>query len=303
MSKFGALVYGIYPRSENFRKNINLWERSRLSRKELEGRLGDEKKKIGELLSFPGMAFTDPLSNWHDILRPPAISLTGVTLGELRRYKETNTFYRQPVIEDYPSLSVTPQIDEEKDFPYFPLYHESSGARSVSFLPGPYSFMNMSSVNDSLDSHRLLTALSKCFAELLEQYRAGSTVIFDTIPYRNTDLKHLSEITERFETTLVTSGSLKGAKIDAIKDSVAGISGRNGLDSLSSFGGNVYLQYIDSQNTRLEDVEDILRQLDRDRRNLKVNITGITHTEYLDFLPRSIADRKISIMKEVTEHD
>lgn len=300
MTEYSALVYGIYPRSEGLRKNINLWERSKLSLDELRTKLADEKSRIYDFLGTKGLHFTDPLSNWHDILRPVALSMKGVSLGELRRYKETNTFYRQPVIDEYPSYS---DLEPEDGFPYFPPFHDLGRNGAYAFLPGPYSFMHMSSLNDTLSTVKLLESLSVSFGDFLDAYGAKKVVIYEPLQYINADLGHLSHITERFETVLVASGSIKGTSPGNLLQSLNGISVRGGLETISDFTGDVYLQHMDSQNTRLEDSENLLRILDREKRNLKLNIKGITHTEYLDFLPRSIADRKIDVLKEVVSSE
>ncbi len=299
MTEYKALVYGIYPRSEVLRKNINLWERSRLPREELVARIEEEKARINGMLNSKGIVFTDPLSNWHDILRPLALSMEGISLGELRRYKETNTFYRQPVIENYPKYSAP---DEDGGFPYFPPYSDTQGSSSA-FVPGPYSFLHMSSISGELEGGKLLSALAESFSEFLNAYGFRKVVIYDPVQYFNAGLDHLSPFTEKFETILVTSGSLNGTDMGSVADKLAGISARGGLESLRGYSGEIYLQHVDSQNTRLENPDDLVRLLDREKRNTKLNIAGITHSEYLDFLPRSIADRKVEVMKEVVAHE
>lgn len=300
MSEYKSLVYGIYPRSEGLRKNINLWERSKLSREDLIKKVQDEKRKISELMNSAGLLYTDPLSNWHDVLRPLALSLKGVRLGELRRYKETNTFYRQPVIDDYPEFR---EPETEKGFPFFPAYEESVENAAYAFIPGPYSFLQMSSVSETLDRKKILKALSDSFITFLDHNKAGKVVIFDPVEYDSVDLGHLSGISENYEAILVASGSLRSASLGNCSGSLAGISAGGGLETIVDFTGDVYVQKVNSQNTRIEDPQELLRDLDREKRNLKINVSGITHTEYLDFLPRSIADRKVKLLGEVAGND
>lgn len=300
MTGYRSLVYGIYPRSEGLRKNINLWERSKLSRDELKQKVQDEKKKISVLMDSPGMLYTDPLSNWHDILRPLAMSLGSVRLGELRRYKETNTFYRQPVIDDYPKYA---EPEDQDGFPYFPAFADSLQGSPYAFLPGPHSFLQMSSSSDSLDRKKILQALSDSFRTFLEVRHAEKVVIFDPVEYGTADLGYLSGIAEEFSTILVASGTLNSSNLGSISKRLSGISAGGGLEALRDFPGDVYLQEVNSQNTRLENAQELLTLLDRKKRNLKINVAGVTHTEYFDFLPRSIADRKVELLREVASHD
>ncbi len=302
MAKYSALLYGIYPRTETLRKNINLWERKKVARDDLVKRLAEEKTRIIGMLKERNLLFTDPLSNWHDILRPLALSLEGVSLGELRRYRETNTFYRQPVIEDYPSYSEHGRGDGE-EFPYFPVYDQSVGNGTLAFVPGPHSFLSMSHSDPSLDRRKVIASLSRAFSDFLSENGARRVLIYDPVHYNGTDMSHLLPITEKFESILVTSGSIRGVDMTPLSRSLGGLSAANGYESFSGFGGEIYMQHINSQNTKLEDARDIVQRLDRDGRNLKMNVAGVTHTEYMDFLPRSIADRKAEIMGEVVSYE
>ena len=297
--KYKGLVFGIYPRSETLRKSLNLWERGKLPLDELKQRITEEKDEILKFLEGLHLSHTDPLVNWHDILRPLALSLTNVRLGELHRYRETNTFYRQPVITG--DVLYSNDADARNDgFPYFPAFQTASSADMIGFIPGPHSFLSMSRVETGVERGKLLRELTVAASKFIEAYGLDEVVIYDPIPFGGADLSYLSDLVERFRVTLISAGDVTASSLRGIGKDLHALSARSIL--AGAFDGPVYLQVVDSQNTRLEDPHEISAALDLEAENNGWSDVGITHTEYLDFLPRRIADEKVRLMGEVLAH-
>ncbi len=109
MVRMEGFVHGIYPKSEKLRVRIGRWERGSLSAGELNDLIADETAIYEDL--FDGQALhTDPLFNWYDIFRPIVLMSSGMDLGPLTRFEETNTFYRIPQLHGLPSLRIPPDV-------------------------------------------------------------------------------------------------------------------------------------------------------------------------------------------------
>ena len=72
------------------------------------------------------------LTRWEDLLRPLLREGSGATVGQLTRYFETNTFFRQPLVEG--ALSPPPSAT------WFEAFAIPKGTPRVLTLPSPYDF-------------------------------------------------------------------------------------------------------------------------------------------------------------------
>jgi methionine synthase II (cobalamin-independent) len=72
------------------------------------------------------------LTRWEDLLRPLLREGSGATVGQLTRYFETNTFFRQPLVEGAlsPAASAT----------WFEAFAIPKGTPWILTLPSPYDF-------------------------------------------------------------------------------------------------------------------------------------------------------------------
>ena len=284
-----ALLYGIYPRSDDLRKEINRWERFG-QKEDLKKAFRSETLSLESTFDSYALTYTDPLFNWNDILRPVALSMEHVKLGELRRYMETNTFYRQPVIDHYPSFS-----EVEKDpYPYFPLYY---GESSLAFLPSISTFLSMSSVNKNLDRKKLFGSIFDVYTDILSKYGKSSVLLFGVDPVDQDEIQYVEMLSDTCSVTVISPRKVNKTPFLKITDKIEGVASVDSLDILPNSRCPVYIEVIDSKNTRVEDpeyVRDIVSKAESSG-----NLAGITASDYLDFLPRVIADRKAKVMSEV----
>ena len=146
MTNVKTFISGCYPRSEALVQATRDHDRKRIDDAELNRvRKADREALINAQLQNNFDYYSDGLLDWQDDFRPVVSAAGGVRTGALKRYFNTNTFYRQPVFEmpsrvDTFDLQSYFHTDASKDIPY------------KSSLPGPASFQAMSvGSNNSLD--------------------------------------------------------------------------------------------------------------------------------------------------------
>jgi Methionine synthase II (cobalamin-independent) len=171
MSKVETMLYGIYPRDEQLRIAISKWERGATTTSELSGIINKEKHNLLSVFRQSGLDhYTDPLVNWHDILRMISYTISSKQLEKLGRYRETNTFYKQPEIDDYPVYHDLSEQDSDPD-KFLPgeIYSNDNSDSYLHFLPGPESFLNMSIVKKELKREKILESLITVYKEIMKK--------------------------------------------------------------------------------------------------------------------------------------
>ena len=293
MSKVRALVYGLYPRSEKLRTSISKWERGAIATGDLESAITGERVEVSALFSRAGVwKYTDPLSNWNDILRMTCAMLTGVSLGRLTRYKETNTFYKQPELRSYPEFNPEPpRADHDTYLPGE--FYRPAGPGYIHFLPGIDSFVNMSSVSGDLDKDKLKVSLLSAYEEMISHYNIHSLLLFEPYP----DEIATSDYNELFSSVgayyVVENFSDGFFRLIRNEPNAIISSSPGDIGAIMSHAAIPGVALFNSQNTKIEESKAI-----RDKALELAEKAGadnfiVTHTEYLDFLPRIIADRKV----------
>jgi 5-methyltetrahydropteroyltriglutamate--homocysteine methyltransferase len=292
--KVEKLVYGIYPKTNELRLHIGRWEKGRIPDASLNTEIESEKRLFYGTLNENSIEHTDPLFNWYDILRPICLITDGIDLGSLSRFKETNSFYRMPVINYVGGITIDPaDFFPLNENPPLPLYLPD-GNHFSAFLPSPLSFYKMSRTTLSYDKFQ--EGLEKLYMEMLGQLKLSKVVIYDPIPYREEDVLDLSALS-KFQIRLVTTGKLypgniKGKVYSIISDYT---SENFEISRLNSAVPGVKL--IDGYSTKMENVADINKVID----SLDTDRLIVSHSEYFDFLPRIIADRKIDLISRIGE--
>lgn len=288
-----ALVYGIYPRSDFLRREINRWERFQ-NVKDLRKILTDETVELESTFESYGLIYTDPLFNWNDILRPLALSMDHVNLGELRRYRETNTFYRQPVIQNYPEFIKGEKSDK---FPYFPIYF---GKKSIAFLPSIETFIDMSLVDRSLNREKLFRSILSVYEDVLNEYSKEEILLFSANPSDPLEISYIERLADQHRVTVKSFKNLNNTPLLKITEKLDAVAAPDYYIVAGKSRCPVYIEIIDARNTRVEQPDGLLKEIRQ--MGAADNMAGITTNDYLDFLPRSIADRKIKTMAEVLNH-
>jgi 5-methyltetrahydropteroyltriglutamate--homocysteine methyltransferase len=144
----GAYIGGLFPRSERF------IDASRRRPDQLPQLVRDEKRRAIRLQRELKFAYlSDPLTDWHDLLRP-FTTVPGVEAGPLVRFFENNTFYRRPI--------VTGSLDGEAEVVAKHLALDLLPRRQAwkVDLPEPYTFVQLSANQYYRDSAELLVAVA-----------------------------------------------------------------------------------------------------------------------------------------------
>ena len=280
-----SLLYGIYPRSENLRKAYGKWEKGQLASDEISNKIQEESSLYFDLVKEAGINyFTDPLFNWYDLLRPIALSIEGIKLGPLSRYKETNTFYREPEIERVGKLRALNGLREVEENPPFPIYHDNGSESYLHFLPGINSFVKMSKVSGSQEEAR--ERLRNIYIEIVKFFRIKRLLVFE--PFESNNYEIYNELNSVASTYLVVTGKFN-SNGSAKFFSIIG----DDPYSYSKYCEVPGVKVVDAQTTRINDgvlekVKPYANEFDR---------LIVANTESFDFLPRTIADKKIFSFK------
>ncbi|MEM0140665.1 MAG: hypothetical protein QXN66_01325 [Thermoplasmatales archaeon] len=278
-----TLLFGIYPRSERLRKEYGKWERGESNSKETASIISDEKGKFYELARSAGLDyFTDPLFNWYDILRPVALSIEGIKLGPLRRYKETNTFYREPRIKYVGNVSYMGEFLEVEDNPPFPAFHEVPGESYLYFLPGLHSFLKMSRLE--CPYQECLSGLEKMYANLIEDFSMKRLLIYEPLEIQSLEIySRIASMTRLFIAIQGFRGDSGSAKIGAhaiISNDpykFADLCDVPGVMGIDVFSTKIGAGAIEMAKGLANDFSSLI----------------VSNNESFDFLPRIIADKKV----------
>lgn len=286
-----TLVYGIYPRSARLRRSYNRWERGLINIEELSDIIREEKEIYYNHMEESGIhQYTDPLFNWYDILRPVILSMKNVRLGPLTRYLETNTFYRMPEFEGIPEIVKNiGEFQELEENPPLPLYQLDR--RSSIFLPSPYTVIKMSSFTDSINQKDILNALIREYIKIAKAYERKEIVLFDSFPYNDNNISYLDPLLENNDVTLVTAGNPGEKNFKGLKNKFATVVLGKEDKNILKFSRNLGAKAVDSHRTKIEGISS------KDYEWAGV----LTHGDYMDFLPREIADIKVGVLGKAGE--
>ena len=302
MVEIRSIEYGLYPRSEHVRLSISKWERNALDHKSLGKLMDAEKKEILKLFNKSGINFyTDPLINWQDILRMVASLSLDTPFEKISRYRETNTFYRQPLIESYPRLG---EIKEDESTPdsHLPgsMYVSDNSDHYMYFLPGIESFVNMSFLSPELNRERVMDSFLEIYLDLIKKHGMKRILLFEPYP----DSHFYEGNWDIFGTAQVfyvryglTEGSFSERKDSGPFSLIA--SNEKEFDVAARHSEVPGIALMNSQNTYLENPEKLRKSATKMSSSLKLDGIFVTHTEYFDFLPHVIANKKVEILGKV----
>ncbi len=269
------------------RKAYGKWERGLLNSHEIREKVDEEYENFYNLTKEASLDyFTDPLFNWYDLLRPIALSIEGVKLGPLARYKETNTFYRMPVIEHIGKLGDVEKFREVAENPPFPIFHKTQSSSYIYFLPGINSFVGMSKA--SREGEGIIEKLDDRYREIVGRLKIPRLLIYEPLP--GSDISIYDGLNEMTELYVVITGRPYLRK--EVGRKLHSIIGEDPYD-LSRLCDVPGIKVVDAMNTKIQtDIIEKVRKYSDDFDRLI-----ISNTESFDFLPRAVADKKVFSFK------
>ena len=304
MLKIKSIEYGLYPRSEHIRLSISKWERNALDHKSLGKLMDSEKKELLKMFNRAGVNYyTDPLINWQYILRMVASMSLDTPFEKISRYRETNTFYRQPLIESYPRLH---EISDEDSTPdsHLPgsMYISDNSENYTYFLPGIESFVNMSYVSPELKTERIQDSLLEIYLDLIKKHRMKRILLFEPYPDKSMydGYSHIFDSAQVFCVRYGLTDSSFGKGNNARPFSLIA-SNEKEFRVAASHCEVPGIALMNSQNTYLEKPDKLRKDVAEVSSSLKLDQVFVTHTEYLDFLPHVIAAKKVEVLGKVGE--
>lgn len=291
MKRIETLVFGIYPKSEKLRIRIGRWERHLISTYDLENEIRQETEQVESQWAESGLThWAAPLFNWYDIFRPFSTMVSGIRLGPLTRYLETNTFYRIPVLDGPIALKTDPGMfaEGEEGLP-LPLYQSRS---EWAFLPGLMTFQSMSEISGAVNEEfieRMLTV----YRQIIEKTGKKKLFLFEVSDPGKFDYSLYRQIMKPSDTVLFFSKSPGKDNLSSISERFYSLIDASGSSSdlVADHSMLKGIALLDAHSTRVESRDLILEKVENTGEE-----TLLTSNDYLDFLPRVIADRKVSVL-------
>ena len=314
MTSFHPLLVGIHPRSERLIKTFRAYSRKKIGFDELSKVLERESWEIIKLqLDLNYRYVIDGMLRWHDLLRPFAEKLDGVEVDGLSRWFDNNLLYKKPVIVG--EVKRTDEILREYIYP-----SEIPDRRFKLVLPDPFTFTSLS----ELGKRRFDDVLFEVSKAMNEEIREMEV----EIGLGQVQLSAPSLVWRKLD-----EDSLELAK-DAIDECLKGVSAEKMIhlpfgDALNSFpqildarvdvigfdmtstklkelreyriDGGVGLGFVDGRNSLIEDVEFVRRRVEDYLEANEPETIYITPSCDLEYLPRSVADEKVRLLKKIVD--
>lgn len=295
----------------NIRRSIAQLDEGRITAEEL-AKVKDEATRdaIGEQIKAGVELVTDGQLRWDDGQTYIASKLDGFSITGLIRYFDTNTYYRQPVVEGKVSWKAPVLV---RDYLFA---REASERRVKVVLTGPYTLAALSQDNHYRDRKALVNDLA---AALNQETKALAQAGADFIQFDEPSiLKAPADfpIVKEAMATLTNGVNAKlalytyfGEAGELAKDifslpfQVFGLDfvmGPNNYNVLKSFPADKELAMgiLDARNTKLESVDEIVEAVKKAKEHISLDRLYLNPSCGLEFLPRRNAYDKLVRLAE-----
>ena len=249
---------------------------------------------------------TDGHGRWDDILTPFARQIRGFEIGGLLRWFDNNVYYRKPICTGPLEWGGPSSVDTFK-------FAQSVATKPVkAVIPGPVTFAHLSIDEHYADHENFVLAIARVIAqEAFELEAAGATHIQIDEPAllnapedlelaKNAIYIITSELKSATTTLATYFGDAKrlGPEIYDIKVDTVGldlISGPENMQLIRELPSERRLQagIVDARNTRLEDTDELVRQIEELCSIVGEKCLTIAPSSGLEFLPREKARAKL----------
>lgn len=312
MTKVYGILVGPYPRSEYLIKSFREYFRGKLEDNELKKRVLEEAKSIVELQSEAGFRYIiDGMLEWHDLLRPIARNLLGVEIDGLSRWFDNNAFYKKPII--------TGEIYKKDSILSGYIYPElMDPGKWKLILPDPYTFVSLSDNKSNLKQDEILfqyaEALNQEILKLQAKYEIGQVQLSaPSLVWHKLDKDILESVKDAIGEMLkgviaekmihLYFGSGLNA-LPAVLDYEVDVIGFDltytNLNSLTDYDiGRIALGIVDGRNSLIEDLEILVRKIDKYLDKREPETVYITPSCELEFLPKDIANEKVKLISRI----
>lgn len=290
----------------NLRRAIGQFDEGRISRDELE-RVKDEATKdaIADQIKAGIDLVTDGCIRWDDWQTFIASGIDGFSINGLIRYFDTNTYYRQPIVEGDLTWKGPVGVRAYKHA------KEVSERPVKAVLPGPYTLASLSKdLHYKSKKDLVLAAAAALNQEARSLVHAGAEFIqFDepSILKAPGDFPILGEASAILTKDLTAKLALYtyfgeagelAEQLFSLPFDVFGLDfvmGPGNYAALTSFPGDKELGMgiVDARNTKLETVDDIVGAVKKAKEHVTLDRLYLNPSCGLEFLPRRNAYDKL----------
>ncbi|MEX2157774.1 MAG: methylcobamide--CoM methyltransferase [Dehalococcoidia bacterium] len=307
-----ATVVGSYPKIPNrprparLRNAIARFDRGDLTLDDLKAIEDEVTIEVLQEQAEAGLDLvTDGQIRWEDEQNYIARSLSGVSINGLIRWFDTNTYYRQPVIEGAVAWREPITVRDYQ----FAAEHSAKTVKAV--LTGPYTLARL-----SVDEHYKSTEkLAMAFAEALNQeakalQQAGATFIQFNEPaavQHKEDFPDFRHVSDRLldGVTAETAVYFYFGDVDGIYPQVLDLpfdligldfvmgAANEALLHRTPFTKKLGLGIMDARNTRLESADQLVERIRTLGKGIAPDHLHVSPSAGLEFLPREVAQAKL----------
>jgi 5-methyltetrahydropteroyltriglutamate--homocysteine methyltransferase len=305
-------LVGMFPRSEKLVEATRALTRGQITQPEADAVFNHDLKAVIELQNLASLDYlVDGQLNWQDLFRPFTHLFSGIQSGALTRWFDNNTFYRKPNITHKISYE---GIGLREYFRYESLPKDS---RKKAILPGPFTFAEFSQNSFYKSGADLVDDLAHALRETVAQLQKAGYTDFQfnepaltASPRSKLDLETAQHGIEICTTGLAAHTILQtyfgdgGPVIDELLDYPVNCIGldfyETSLDSLTQHDFNKELGCgcIDGRNSLLETTSSLSKFIADVRERLDPKGMILSPNCDLDFLPQTVADRKVRLLGE-----
>lgn len=312
---------GAYPKigdsteEQKLRRSLHLYDKSEITDEDL-AQVKNEVTEdvIRQQIEIGLDIVTDGLIRWDDPLRVIVRNITGVEVSGLIRYFDTNTFYRQPIIESRLEFIKPILINDFQ----FAQEHSSKPVKVV--LPGPYTIAKLSRNRFYREFKQLAFDLAHLLhKEALALEEAGCKYIqFDEpallqfkqeLPLFMQVYEILTaQLSKAEKTVQFNFGTIEGIypKILNLNVERIGIEltpGHKNWDVIKSaqFTKKLMAGIVNARNTKMESEAELVKLLHQLGESVNLDNTWLSTSHSLEFLPRSNARKKLELLTSVAK--
>jgi len=300
---------------QKLRRSLHQFDKNEITEEDL-ARIKDEvtEEAIRLQLEAGLDIVTDGLIRWDDPLRVIVRNITGVEISGLIRYFDTNTFYRQPIIESRLEF-IKPIL--VNDF----LFAQEHSAKPVKVvLPGPYTLAKLSRNRFYREFKQLVFDFAHLIhKEALALEEAGCQYIQFDEPALLQFKQELplflqvheilnAQLSKAEKTIQFNFGNLEGIYPKILNLNVERIGlqltpGHKNWDVIKSapFTKKLMAGIVDARNTKMESEAELVKLLHQLGESVNLDNTWISTSHSLEFLPRSNAQKKLELLTSVAK--
>ena len=316
--KIETTLAGSYPKLPTSPGDINLRvvknrrDQGKATDHEVQDAIRQTTRRILDIQDRAGIDLpVDGSAGWDDAQTYVARGLGGFQIAGLIRYLDTNTYYRQPEITGPIAWKGPITVEDYRAA-------QSMSERPVkAFLPGPYSLYRFSKDRHYKNEAEALSALGKALAqEAAALEEAGARWIHFEEPWLGRAKADEAEKVRAALTPLLQGRKAKTTihvpftaptqVFDALRDlpwTAIGLDLREapaGWDLLPRVpeGRTVALGLVDARNTKLEEADEVAREVARARAARPDLTYQLSTTASLEYLPADKAELKVTRLVE-----